>query len=158
MFSELTKLRQLYIYNPRESLELHTLVAGLLAPSVVTIEDVNVQENVNDNGIGDIQLKNILKNFLIVCKYHKKAKITDEEINPSLQDLANACQTMESFEKCKLHCTVAVQRTYKLYDRYVEYVRDPVTFRRKDLKNEINLATYKTREKFLEKFVIFAPT
>jgi hypothetical protein len=153
MLSELTKLRQLYKYNSRESLELHTLVAGLLDPSAVTIENVNVPENINDNGISDNQLKRILEAFLRVCKFYKKPKVSDEEITPSLQDLGNVCQTIENFEKCRLHCIVAVQRSYKLYDRYVEYVGDPVKFRRKDSNNEINFAKYKSREKFLEKFI-----
>ena len=153
------------------------MVAGLLAPNdnqtAPSLIDVNVNSNTlapNDNQTGneaargnnneDVihnnQLREILRAFLAVSQYYK-VKISTDDIAPSLQALANVCRTEQTFEKYRLQCIVAVQSSYRLYDTYVSYVRNPVEFRRENRDNKINLNPYKTREKFLQKFVVTPP-
>jgi hypothetical protein len=116
------------------------------------VGNVNINEDLTDN-----QLRGILKAFLEVCQFYKKTKINEDEITRSFQGLANICGTMAIFEKYSLHCMVALQGQYKLYDTYVSYVRNPVEFRSRNRNNQVYLGTYRTREKFLEKFVKNAP-
>jgi hypothetical protein len=161
-------LRQLYRFCPKETLDDHARVAGLLSVSddetshAASVAASNVEDTTTGDDIlsaadeiNDIHLRGILKAFLKTAKLYKR-KVKEEDLKTSVQNLADICLTCENFNRSSVYCLVALQGTYKLYDTYVKYVSNPVLFRNQDRLNQINFSKYKTRDKFLSKFVITA--